>query len=135
MPIGEDVPILVPISIILVVFILFLFSLFLHSAEQDEIIQMSQEATTIGNYIINQKFNNTIGITSPPNIWGCKNISEIGIHSKQKIKVNITNEENGRWWCWGNIEDSTKLVTIKIPTLITYKNETIPATVVVSVGK
>ena len=136
MPIGEDVPMLIPVSIVLVVFVLFLFSLFTGFGEKSEIVRMSQVSLNIGEYMLNIKYPHAQGIVSPPEShWGCKHISELNISSNYLLHVNITRLDTNRWWCWGNVRDSKTVVTNAFPTLMIIGNNTIPAKVVVSVGK
>ncbi len=136
MPVGEDIPMLIPISIVLVVFLLFLFALFANFSEKSEIVKMSQTTLDIGEYIINIQFAEEYGISSPPQSqWGCRDISELNISPNYKTKINITNLETGRWWCWGDISNSKEIVTNNLPTLIIENGKTIPALVSVSVGK
>jgi hypothetical protein len=140
MPIGEDVPMLIPISIVLVVFILFLFTLFTNFSEQSEIVRMSQTSLNIGERLINIKFATMTGIngTLLGNIHNCANykISALDISSNYKVMINITDKVNqSRFWCWGTVKDAEEVVTNRLPTLIIENNKTIPAMVVISIGK
>lgn len=125
MPLGEDVPILIPISIVLVIFILSLFALYSNFSERTEIVEMSQKSLNIAEYIIsnediNFKFENT-----------CRKLEELNISSNYKVQINVTNLDNNRWDCWGGIVDSRIVVRNSIPLLIDGELNK----VVVSVGK
>ena len=136
MPIGEDIPILIPISIVLVVFLLFLFTLFTNFSEQSEIVRMSQTSLNIGEYLINVQFKEEDGIASPSDShWGCHDLNELNISSNYQTQINITNLETGRWWCWGSMYKAKDVVTNNFPVLIVEDGKTMPAKVVVSVGK
>ena len=137
MSIGEDIPILIPISIILVVFLIFLISLLAGLSDQSEMLKMSQTSINVGRYVVNEKFSNSLGTIIPPpsDHFGCHDISELNISSNYKLKINITNLETGRYWCWGDISGSRNLVTNSFPVIIinnTWRNS---AKVIVSVGK
>jgi len=136
MPVGEDIPILIPISIIIVVVMLFLLSLFVHFSEQSDIIRMSQTSLDIGDYIINVKFayeNGTNEITFPDE--SCRDIKKLNMSSNYKTKVSITNLETGESWDCGNLYGAKDIVINNIPTLMIENNKTVPAMVKVSVGK
>lgn len=152
MPIGEDIPILIPISIILVVFLLFLFALFTNLSSNTDIIKMSQTSLSIGDYVINAHPNISAGLGmlngtalySEKYKWAKDHCSENDCaHSYMKhlsnisapYKLSIKIKTNQTCWCWGEIKDSKEVVTNNFPTLIINKSKTIPAVVIVSVGK
>ena len=152
MPIGEDVPMLIPVSIVLVVFVLFLFSLFTGFGEKSEIVRMSQVSLNVGEYIINAHprisaefgmlngtylYSNSFSIKwardNCPN--NCKNSSArylMNFSSSYPIAVKI--EAGDSCWCWEELKTETVVVNT-FPVLILNNSKTIPAKVVVSVGK
>ena len=124
MPLGEDIPILIPISIVLVVFILSLFTLYSNFSDRTEIVEMSQKSLNIAEYIIaNKEIIKFSGY--------CENLNEWNISSNYKVQINVTNLESYEGGCWGNVKNSNTVVTNSLPFLI--ENEL--AKVVVSIGK
>lgn len=109
MPVGEEVPILIPVSIILVIFILALFTLYINFSNQTEIVEMSQKSLTIAEYVIKN--------------GGC--LEDLQISSNYKIYIRIGDE------IWGDIEGSNTVVVNSMPFLMNGN----PSKVVVSVGK
>lgn len=122
MPIGEDIPILIPISIVLVVFILSLFTLYTNFSNQTEIVEMSQKSLNIAEYVI--KNEQLIDFNEE-----CLELEELNISSNYKIQINVTNFD--RWACFGNISNSETVVSNSLPFL---RNEELNK-VVVNVGK
>ena len=145
MPIGEDIPILIPIAIILVVVMLFLLPLFINFSEQSDIIRMSQTSLDIGEYIIyinsNELGNLNISTLNSyseaslncPN--KCSKLSKLNISSNYRTSILINDTTSDRCWCWGNIYEAKDVVITNIPTLIIENEKTIPAMVKVSVSK
>ena len=125
MPLGEDIPILIPISIVLVVFILSLFTLYSNFSDRTEIVEMSQKSLNIAEYIIANKeiieFSNGY----------CRNVNEWNISSNYKVYITVMKIEDNSFSCWGNIKNSNTVVTNSLPFLI----EDDLAKVVVSIGK
>ena len=142
MPIGEDIPILIPISIVLVIFLLFLFTLFTSFSDQSNVIKMSQTSLNIGEYIINTN-SDTFGhlLNSKLEDYNyakqdCFNkISELDLSSNYKVRIRIEDPVMNEVYCWGTIQHSKGVVTNQFPTLIIENGQTRPAMVVVSVGK
>ena len=152
MPIGEDIPILIPLSIILVVFLLFLFTLFANTTNSTSIIKMSQTALNIGDYILykHPDLSSASGLLNGTSLyskkyeWAKDRCSENACaHSKIKYlsnvsspyKISIKIKTNQSCWCWGETKDSKEVVTNNFPTLIINKSRTMPAMVIVSVSK
>ncbi len=135
MPVGENIAVLIPLSIILTVTLLFVFSLFIQFSERMDIVKMSQTSLNVGEYVINDEFHYKNGIALPENHWGCGKISELNITSNYKVKINITNLETGRWWCWGNVDGADKVVVNSLPTLIIKGENVSLAKVSIIVGK
>lgn len=130
MPIGEDIPMLIPISIILTVIVLFLFSVFITISEKNDIVRMSQVSLDVADRVININFTdgfgninssiyNRIGVNSSNKNWAL-----LGINVNYKMKINISDSVNGRYWCWKNTnagpEDNS--ITNSIPVMLV--NET-----------
>lgn len=143
MPIGEDIPMLVPISIVLVVFLIFILSLFSNFSEQYDIIKMSQNSILIGDYIVNVKFAAETGKLSlqklGENFTGCsyQNWSKLNITSNYQVIVNITDIESNKSWCWKNFykSDAKTSVSNSFPVLLTDGNLTHLGQVKVVVNK
>ena len=142
MPIGEDIPMLIPISIVLVIFLLFLFSLFTNFSDQSNIIKMSQVSLNIGEYLINTNSDNFGNILSSKlNEYNyakhdCFNkLSELDMSSNYKVRIKIEDFTRNDVYCWGNVQHSNDVVTNSLPTLIIENGQTRPAMVIVSVGK
>ena len=101
---GEDVPMLIPISIILVVFVIFLVSLFSGFIDQNEIIRMSQSSVNLGGSVINV-FSDESGQISLDKLQEqtdgkCIKLSRLGIDTKFKARVEIESGALGKSWCW-----------------------------------
>ncbi len=109
MPVGEEVPILIPVSIVLVVFILALFTLYINFSNQTEIVEMSQKSLNVAEYVIKNE--------------GC--LEDLQISSNYKIHIKVGND------VWGDINNSNVVVINSMPFLINGKL----SNVVVSVGK
>lgn len=150
MPVGEDIPMLVPVSIVLVVFILFLFSLFSNFGENSEILRMSQVSLNVGEYLINShpKLSMNFGMLNGTYLYSdslkwakshcpddCKN-SRLdylsNISSSYPLEIKIISDED--CWCWNEIKTEI-LVVNTFPVLISNGSKTIPAKMVVSIGK
>jgi hypothetical protein len=69
MPVGEDIPMLIPISIVLVAFIIFLVTLISNFSEQTEIVKLSQVSTNIGDYLLNNHPNLSLGMGRLNGTW------------------------------------------------------------------
>lgn len=152
MPIGEDIPILIPISIVLVVFLLFLFTLFINFSNSTDIVKMSQISLDIGDYIItaHPNISTGLGMLNGTNLFShkykwakdkcaenncthsyIKYLSNISAPYKLSIKIKT----NKTCWCWGEIKNSKDVVVNNFPVLIINESKTIPGVVIVSVGK
>ena len=143
MPIGEDIPLLIPISIVLVVFVIFLVSLFSNQIEQTEIIEMSQEASVAGNFILNS-FSDIEGNLDTSKLNGyCEYLCSIGdccrlkyLNYYSNYETKITIEANGDCWCWdNNAYFSEQKVTSTFPIQVKDGNNQFLGQVIVNVGK
>jgi len=143
-PIGEDIPLLIPISIILVVFIVFLVSLFSNFIDQNEVVRMSQTSITTGNYFI-ELFSDEKGslVLEELNRHNscknkCCNFKSFGFYSNFKTNVKI--ESGGVYWCWSNVNSKydtspEKRIVNSFPVLIADGYETEVGKVTVGVWK
>lgn len=148
MPVGEDIPMLIPISIVLVVFVLFLIGLFSNFIDASDAIRISQESVLIKNSFINNMSNNlgmidrqTLSSYSycknPASYMSSCNLSRLGIYgAKFKVGINLTDISSNTFWYWSNTKsfNETALVT-ETPILITNNSQTNLAKVVITVGK
>jgi len=140
MPIGEDIPMLIPTALVLVVFLVFVLSLFASYSEQQDITKMSQNSLNIGSYVINSKFNAPLGQIDMnklgTNFSYCKKLSELNISSTYKILVNISTSD--KKWCWDNyysISDAKISVSNNFPILLINNTTTEFGQVKVSASK
>lgn len=137
MPIGEDIPMLIPVSIVIAVFLTFLFSLFINSTDRFEIIKMSQTSLTICEYTIKKFSNNYTALElselGEENCPKCSELKELNISSNYKIKIVINSTEG--CWCWGKELDGEKVVVNSMPILIFKDWKTFPGMVSVYVWK
>jgi len=140
MPIGEDIPMLIPTALVLVVFLVFVLSLFANYSEQQDITKMSQNSLDIGSYVINSKFNAPLGQIDlnklGTNFSYCKKLSELNITSSYKVLVNISTSD--KKWCWDNyysISDVRVSVSNIFPTLLLNNTTTEFGQVKISVSK
>ena len=141
MSIGEDVPMLVPVSIVLTIFLLFIFFLFANSSENFDIVKMSQTSLSVGDYIIKITNSgiNTLSKEKLDSLGGncnykCASLKEVNITSNYKLYVYVK-DSNGNCWCWGKEKDSTKAVSNALPVLIKEKDKLILGKVTAVVSK
>lgn len=141
MPIGEDVPMLIPISIVLTVFVLFFIFLFINFSERNEIIRMSEAAMDISDLSANIIFSDSLGRIDEDKLGSsghCKELSDINITPNYHTKINIS-KSTGEYWCWDNTNyysDKPKSVVTKAIPILIEDNYTITAgKLVVSIGK
>lgn len=147
MPLGEDIPMLIPISIVLTVFIVFLIALISNFSEQADIVRTSQVSLNMGDYLVNAHPQLSLGMsklngtylnsqTFPrvncPNNCGSSGLSQLLNTSYSNIAVMI--ETDTGCWCW-NTASGNKVITNTFPALIVNGSRTIPARVVVSVAQ
>jgi hypothetical protein len=152
MPIGEDIPLLIPISIVLVVFIVFLVSLFINFTNQNELVLMSQNSITTGNYFVSYlgdgKGNLDFQVLkeySKSSKGGCDDqclngkccdLEGLNYRSNFKTKINFTNLESGECWCWSNNNEfPERMIVNSYPVLISDGANTTLGKVTVSVGR
>jgi len=118
MPIGEDIPMLIPISIVLVIFLVFVLSLFANFSEQHDIVKMSQSSLTTGSYLINVKFGTRTGMLDISklgyNFTVCRDISQLNISSSYQMRINISDTTSGKNWCWDNTNSYSKEPTTSV---------------------
>jgi hypothetical protein len=145
MPVGEDIPMLIPISIVLVIFIIFLVTLISNFSEQTEIVKLAQVSTNIGDYLLNNHPNLSLGRARLNGTWlethgyeksRCAtktcNISDIGLLVNTSARISVRIETADACWCWSEVNGEQR-ITNSFPALIINNSKTIPAKVVVSV--
>jgi hypothetical protein len=142
MSIGEDIPMLIPTSIVLVTFILFVMSLFGSFSEKFDAARMSQASLTTGDYLVNVRFSTGTGELDLDGLGNdftfCRDIAQINITSNYQLAINIS-DASGRYWCWDNTnsfsrEPRTQITNI-LPVLLSNSTDTINGQVKISVGK
>ncbi|MCD6547526.1 MAG: hypothetical protein J7K22_03170 [Nanoarchaeota archaeon] len=117
MSLGEDIPILIPISIALTIFVFFTMLTTSNISEKYEAVKMSQKALTIGEYVIT-KYSNEIGLIQKDKLGNgncshCKTINNLNITTKYKLKIII--KENQSCWCWGKDFNTKSATKIELP--------------------
>jgi hypothetical protein len=145
LPLGEDLPMLVPISIVITIFVVFLLTLFVNMANQTEIVKMSQVAIDTSEYIANIKFAGTLGnldykrINSTGKESTCKDLNNLNISVNYQMKINVSDISKSKWWCWDNVnsysKEPTDVVNFMLPILIENQNLTDLGKVTVVVSK
>lgn len=140
MPLGEDVPMLVPISIVLTVMVLFLIGVFMNMAEQNQIVRMSQMSLDTMNYLTNVVFADEFGNLDYDKLgtgWGCQSLDDLNITVNYRMKINVSDSANNRWWCWenNNFKNSKTTITNAVPVIILNNEKTDLGKVSVSVSK
>jgi hypothetical protein len=150
MPVGEDIPMLIPIAIVLVMFLLFVLSLFTNFSDQQDIVKMSQVSIGVSDYIINRwptgasigelnltKINSTCHST--PECCDFEALQYISPNQSYRIVITITDKSSGNWWCWDNIKPYSKKATTAVvnsfPVLLLNDTSTDYGQVKVSVAK
>ena len=123
MPVGEDIPMLIPIAIVLVMFLLFVLSLFTNFSEQQDIVKMSQVSTGISDYMINTWFvgasTGKLNLTKISSKFSgcnpsCCGLESLYISPSYQVKINITDTSSGNWWCWTNTNSYSANVTTAV---------------------
>ena len=142
MTVGEDVPILIPISIVLTIFLLFMVSLFVNFSQQSDMLQMSQVAQNLAEYMINIQFPAGSGMLSyiklGPQMGVCGDLKWLNITSNFRTTVNITDVGNKNYWCFTNSNSNKKVttsLTIIAPVLMYGNNQTNMSKVTISVSR
>jgi hypothetical protein len=124
MPVGEDLPMIVIVSIVIVSFLIFMLFLFSNHWNNDA-IQISQYSINLGKYVISHtqdkipnvlltnKINKYLGNCSIK----CSSFKKANVTSRYKSKVIITDEDNN-CWCMGYGSPSKSRMIITFPVLI-----------------
>ena len=142
MPIGEDLPMLIPISILITVIVLFIFGVYTNMTEQDELIRMSQISLDTIDYTANIMLSD--GSSNLEYSFERFNTSRIchdmdykNITVNYKVKINVSDSDTGRSWCWDNYDNAPEEESIvnTIPIMIINGSKTDLGEVTVSVGK
>jgi hypothetical protein len=145
MPIGEDIPMLIPIAIVITVFVLFLLSLFINFSERNEVIRMSEAALDVGDLSINVLFASNFGTVNQTKLeklgytQHCMDLSKINISVNYQTQINVSKTNSNEWWCWDNTNSYSKEPKTEIKKLIPViiKNSTAAsaAKLEVTIGK
>jgi hypothetical protein len=143
MPIGEDVPMLIPVSIVLTIFVLFLFSLYINFSERNEVLRMSETGLDLADLTTNIIFAENLGrlnltkIKAKAVLHICTDISKLGLDANYYTKINISKSNTTYWWCWQNekARDVTSQVTKEVPVLIIENNRSYAGKVEIVVSK
>ncbi|MDD5182154.1 MAG: hypothetical protein PHC66_03220 [Candidatus Nanoarchaeia archaeon] len=142
MPIGEDIPMLIPISILLTVVVLFVFSMFISITSQNELIRMSQLSMDTMDYVANIKFSDGFGNLDYDKFGTyflgiCKDVDRFNITANYKVNITVYDSTSNRIWCWHNTDEEAYKNSIvnTLPFIIKHDNETHFGQVTVVVGK
>jgi len=139
MPIGEDIPMLIPISILITVIVLFVFGMYTNITEQNELVRMSQVSMDTVDYIANIKYGDGLGNINYSKL-GVSNISKtwdtLKITVNYKMNISVYDSTVNKIWWWTNINEAPeKSIVTSIPFVIINGNNTDLGKVTVIVSK
>jgi hypothetical protein len=139
MPIGEDIPMLIPISILITVIVLFIFGVYTNMTEQNELIRMSQVSIDTVDYIANIKYGDDRGNLNRSKLGAnltTKDWTYLKMNVNYKMNITIYDYTTKATWTWRNFEgDIEKSVVTSVPINIFNGNTTNLGKVTVSVSK
>ena len=126
MPIGEDIPMLIPVSIILTVIVLFLLGTFADIGEKNDLVRMSQTSLDTLDYASNILFSDGHGnmdynkLRALGAAYSCQSFTRLNLTMNYKMKINVSDSISGKYWCWKNMDDDPEKnsITNYMPTII-----------------
>jgi hypothetical protein len=145
MPIGEDIPMLIPIAIVITIFVMFLISLFINFSDRNEVIRMSEAALNVGDLSTNVLFASDFGTVNQTKLeklgytQHCMDLSKLNISVNYQTHINISKTNSTDWWCWDNTNSYSKKpkteIKKMIPIIITNSTDASAARLEVTIGK
>lgn len=128
---GEDLPAIVPISIILTIFVMFFLSSLSFFLEKPKMVSLREESFFIEDMVIKKygdgkSFLNRTKLFDPNS---STSLSKLGLNDRKPTMIKIRDLENENYWIINNtnlenMKEREYVLTSTYPTLIKQNGET-----------